>query len=274
MKITEYSAVQELASNNVFLLDGDNGTKKIEASNLLYALADLIGSNKELHRVLWRGKDLGSSFTAAQQAAISEGTFEDLWLGDYWTIGNVTYRIVDFDYWMNSGRSGSQVSQHHVNIMPDEPLYNFAMNTTATASGAYATSNMRTNGLTNAKTTINNAFGSTHILDHTERLINAIDASGYPVNSNHYDHCTVELPTVSMLYNVGQGSDRAYVTMAGIQFAAFAMNPYYINAGKKDFWFRDTAGTTTFKINATSREVYYVSANSSNIGVRPEFAIC
>lgn len=281
MKITEYSKISSLDSDNILLVDGNNGTKKIEASDLLFALYDLIAKNIDdaplglNHGMLWRGKNLGSSFTQAQKTAIANGTFDDLWLGDYWTINGIAYRIVDFNYWMFSGRGGAQVTTPHVNVMPDRALYSYAMNPTASNAGAYALSNMRSTGLNNAKTTINNAFGSNHILKHTERFINSVDADGNPSRSDHYDNCTVELPSASMLFNVGTGADNGYITMGCFQFAAFRFLPQLLNVYMEDFWLRDTAvGNTSFKISAMSRELYYLQANTAGVGVRPQFAVC
>lgn len=44
MKITDYEKVQQLVSNNMFLLDGDNGTKTILATDLAKALIGLLSS--------------------------------------------------------------------------------------------------------------------------------------------------------------------------------------------------------------------------------------
>lgn len=96
MKITEYPSVTELDDDNVFLLDGPNGTKKIAKSDLVYALFDSI---PEMHKKIYRGKNLGSSYTAEQKNAVNDGTFHDLWVGDYWQINGHEYYIADFDYY-------------------------------------------------------------------------------------------------------------------------------------------------------------------------------
>ena len=44
MKITDYEKVQQLVSNNIFLLDGDNGTKTILATDMAKALIGLLSS--------------------------------------------------------------------------------------------------------------------------------------------------------------------------------------------------------------------------------------
>ena len=70
------------------------------------ALAFLSASPEISHRNLFRGKYLGSSVSANQWAAIDDGTFTDLYVGDYWTTSvtidgntsNVNWRIADINY--------------------------------------------------------------------------------------------------------------------------------------------------------------------------------
>lgn len=42
-------------------------------------------SNAGFHNSIYRGKNLGTSVTSAQWAAIKAGTFDDMFIGDYWT---------------------------------------------------------------------------------------------------------------------------------------------------------------------------------------------
>ena len=49
------------------------------------------------HRNIFRGKNLGSAVTEEQKTAIQSGTFDDLFVGDYWEIDGVKWRIVDMD---------------------------------------------------------------------------------------------------------------------------------------------------------------------------------
>lgn len=65
----------------------------------------------EQHNGIFRGNDLGASMTGGQYAQITAGTFEDLYIGDYWNIGGVNYRIAGFDYF--------NIPEHHIVIVPD-----------------------------------------------------------------------------------------------------------------------------------------------------------
>ena len=144
MKITDYGKVTSLANENVFILDGPNGTKGILASDLAQALLKILPVDNlmdvikgelapEMHRNIFRGNYLGSSVTAAQKAAIKAGTFDDLYVGDYWTIGGVNWRIVDINYWMRCG--DTDFTTPHLVIMPDVPLYSAQMNATNITTG-------------------------------------------------------------------------------------------------------------------------------------------
>ena len=64
------------------------------------------------HNSIYRGKYLGASVTAEQYSAIAAGTFDDLYIGDYWTIGGVNYRIAAFDYYYRSG--DNKIGRAHV----------------------------------------------------------------------------------------------------------------------------------------------------------------
>ena len=68
-----------------------------------YAGADIGNQNAGFHNSLYRGKKLGTSVSAEQYAQISAGTFDDMFIGDYWEINSVIWRIAAFDYWLHSG---------------------------------------------------------------------------------------------------------------------------------------------------------------------------
>jgi len=64
-----------------------------------------------------RGKNLGSSITSAQLAAISGRTYDDLWLGDYWVINGHTHTIVSFEPYWNVGDTAMQ--RGHIGVVSD-----------------------------------------------------------------------------------------------------------------------------------------------------------
>ena len=102
----------------------DAANEKIDTLNNV-----LTGRNAGFHNSIYRGKNLGTSVTTDQWNAIYDGTFDDLFIGDYWTIGGVNWRIAAFDYWLHCG--DTECTTHHVVIVPDSCLYNAQMHNTA-----------------------------------------------------------------------------------------------------------------------------------------------
>lgn len=121
----------------------------------------------ELRRKLPRRKFLGTQVTDEQYARIADGSFKGFFPLDYWEIEGFKWVIMDFDYWLHSGNT---VIPHHLAMMPSKRLYKSKWNNTQTVSGGYVNSYIRTTGLNNAKTIINNAFGSGHIVTYKENL--------------------------------------------------------------------------------------------------------
>ena len=227
------------------------------------------------HNAVYRGQNLGSAVTDAQWAAIANGTFKDMYIGDYWVIGGVNWRIAAFDYYMTTGWEAA-VTEHHVTIVPDSALYSHVMNDTDVTTGAYVGSKMYTEGLTQAKATINNAFGSAHILNHRQWLTNAT-ANGYATGGSWYDS-TVELMTEQNVYggkifaNCQQGTGwAAQYTIDKSQYPLFAHNPYLIS-NRTWYWLRDVASAAHF-CNVAGAGDALTSGASYVLGVRPAFSI-
>lgn len=225
------------------------------------------------HNCVYRGKALGTSVTSEQWAAIKAGTFKDLYLGDYWTINGVDYIIVAFDYWLNTG--DTSCTKHHVVVIPRNNLYLYEFNSDNTTKGGYVGSDLYKNGLTQAKSTFNAAFGFAHILTHREYLVNAV-TSGAPTGTDWYDS-TVELMNESMVYGGRQfspmpdGTDpwstcRNY-TIDKSQLPLFHLAPWLI-CNRNWYWLRDVVSAAGFAY-VNSNGLAYCHGASTTSGVRP-----
>ena len=235
----------------------------------------IVATGAGAHNAIYRGKSLGSAVTEAQWKAIKDGTFKDMYIGDYWTIGGVTYRIAAFDYYLRTG--DRDTTTHHVTLVPDGVMYNHVMNDSDVTTGGYVGSKMYTTGLADAKTTINNAFGSTHILTHRQSLCNAV-SNGKPSGSSWYDS-TVELMTEQNVYGgkvFGAGNDGSTVpalyTVDKSQYPLFAFRPDLIS-NRNGFWLRDVESAASFACVGANGYAAYAAAFYST-GVRPAFSIC
>lgn len=211
-----------------------------------------IEDNAATHNMVYRGKALGGSVTSEQWAAIKAGTFKDLFLGDYWSIGGMDYIIAAFDYWYKCGDTACNT--HHAVVIPRSQLYTYKFNPTNTTEGGYVGSDLYKNGLTQAKTTFNTAFGSAHILNHREYLVNAV-TNGKPTGSDWYDS-TVDLMNENMVYGGRQfspmpdGSDpwntcRNY-TIDKSQLPLFRLAPWMSFVRDQWCWLRDVVSAALF----------------------------
>ncbi len=249
-------------------------TAAANAENAAAPVLAILSSGAGAHNSIYRGKNLGTSVTAAQWAAIADGSFTDLYIGDYWVINDINWRIAAFDYYYKTG--DVSCNTHHVVIVPDGILYNHVMNDTSTTTGGYIGSKMYREGLVQAKTTINNAFGPAHILTHRQYLCNAV-SNGKPSGGSWYDS-TVNLMTEQNAYGgkmFGAGNDGSTVpalyTMDKSQYPLFAFRPDLIS-NRNWLWLRDVVSAANFAIVYGTGGANYVDASTAQ-GVRPAFSI-
>ena len=233
-------------------------------------------NNAGAHNSIWRGISLGTSVTTAQWTAISNGTFEDMYIGDYWTIGDVVWRIAAFNYFYNCGDTA--FTSNHVTIVPDSSLASSKMNDTNTTDGGYYGSGIRASGsgLATATTIINSAF-SGHVATHRQFLTNAV-TNGKPSGASWYD-CSVELMSEIMVYGCGifkPVSDGTSIivdyTISKSQLPLFALNPKLIISSRYDWWLRDVVSAASFARVYNGGHANTGTASAS-LGVRPAFSI-
>lgn len=234
--------------------------------------AVIVSGSAGSHNSIYRGKYLGSALTAAQSAAIRAGTFDDLFIGDYWTINGINWRIAHFDYWYRCG--DQDCTTHHAVIVPDILLYALSMNATNTTEGGYVGSDMYKTGLTRAKGMFTAAFGADHILTHREYLINAV-ADGKPSGGAWYDS-NVELMNENMLYGshifapVSDGSTVSENgTISRSQLMLFQYRPNFMHANRSGWcWLRDVVSNSSFAIVTTYGQAAHRLA-TGNHGIFP-----
>lgn len=290
-KVTELTAFTTPTDSCLIPIHDGTGLKKITFANFRAKavegteakIAPLLFNNAGAHNAIYRGKSLGSTVTTAQYAAIKAGTFDDLYIGDYWTIGGVNYRIAAFDYYLNSG--DTNCTTHHVVIVPDTCLYSAQMHNTSsggwesgaanTTAGGYVGSDMYKSNLEQAKTTIKSAF-SGHVLKHRIYLTNAV-ANGRASGGAWCDS-EVDLMCEQMVYGSGifspvsDGSNvPANYRVEKSQLPLFQHEPSRI-CNRAAWWLRDVITASYFALVNSHGHAGYGDASLS-LGVRPAFCI-
>lgn len=232
--------------------------------------ASLFIDNPDAKNSIYRGKYLGDTVTAEQYTAISSGTFTDLYIGDYWTIGDVNWRIAAFNYYRNTG--DTNVPGNHIVVVPDQLLYSHVMNDTNTTEGGYTGSKMYTEGLEEAKTIINNAFPG-HVLTFRAYLCNAV--SNGEASAGGWFDSTVDLMNEIMVYGSVVNGAATYglynIGSEKSQLPLFRLAPRFINTRYR-YWLRDVVSDTSFACVYASGSASYVTATAP-YDVRPRFLI-
>lgn len=316
MLITEYDEATQLLPDNVLIQDGPGGTKKINAYNLskwlpLLVSSDLTNTVKDGDTVIiqtggetkslkmnqetyynildslitvtdrkntFRGKNLGDRVTDEQYARINDGSFKGLFIGDYWLINNIHWRIADMDYWLGNG--DVSVTNHHLVIFPDEYLTTAPMNATNTTAGGYIGSKLYQEKIPYIVDNILKPIfdKNNHLLTYRDWISNAV-TNGI-VTAGIWAGVVASLPTEAMIYNTrnftsmtAASTDVSMLhTTSHEQLSLLKLNGYFINPGRYWYWLRDVTNSLCFADSGTYGTAGYPGA--SYVGcVRPVFGI-
>lgn len=274
MKKSVLSKLSDFVLNKI----ADKVFEKLQTNNktILGAINELniiIGTNNAAaHNSIYRGKNLGTQFTAEMSANIKNGTFKDLYCGDYLVINGTTYRFMDFDYLYKTG--DTSLDTHHILVVPDAPMYNHAMNGTNTTEGGYVGSKMYISGLEQALAKIKADFGESHIVTYRNLLVNTV-SNGAPSNRDWYSR-QIDLMNEEMVYGTrawSQASQNGFDTGTNkSQLAAFKHNHSLISSCRLWYWLRAVRSSAHFCYVGSDGDANYRGASNS-FGVRPWFLI-
>lgn len=232
------------------------------------------------HNSIFRGKNVTSYLTDGSLfTRISNGSFEDLFVGDYIVKNNITWRIAGFDVYLHKG--DTELTKHHAIIVPDKHLTTAQMNSSNTTVGGYVASSMYTNTLPSILDTyITPVFGS-HVIEIRNLLTKGIDATGYNrygINSGCSNDWAwysrkVDLMNEVQVFGSIVWSSSGYETGSdNCQLPLFRLAPEFITNRSYWYWLRNITNASCFAYVNTGG----VSSNliaSATGGVRPCFYI-
>lgn len=248
------------------------------------------------HNAFYRGKNIQNKYEdGSLWTSISSGTFEDLYIGDYFDItistsftASETVRclIAGFDVYYKCG--DTPLETHHAVIIPENCFTATAqMNSTDTTEGAYYNSTMHQNVLPVYSNAIKNVLGN-HLLTNRERLTNFVSTSitsmagnGFTGASNGYSwyDCTLRLMSEPEVYGTMIVSSSYFdVGLAKTQLPLFRFRPDQIICGlgpdgyRDDWWLSAVQDDSEFAdIDNTGRARGNKASYSE--GVRPRWLI-
>ena len=270
-------AQQQQALTNIsgvgYVAQSLSTSQQLQARLNIGIIADTY-SGAGVHNASYREANLGSNVTDDHWSAIQAGTFADLYIGDYWAINGVNWRIAAFNYYYNTG--DRRCRNNHIVLVPDTNLYLYAMNDTDTTDGGYIGSKMRSSGLAQALSIIQDAFGSEHILTHRNYFSNAV-TSGAPSGQAWVDSQVDLMSEHNMfggkLFEVGNsGRNVPLVRAVDVsQFPLFMFRPDLIS-NRQTFWLRDIVSSSQFSCLYDEGRATFDYAKAQ-YGVRPAFCI-
>ena len=253
------------------------------------------------HNAIYRDKNIQSKYDdGSLWTAISSGTFEDLYIGDYFDItistsftASETVRclLAGFDVYYKCG--DTPLNTHHAVIVPMNCFAATAqMNSTNVTTGAYYGSAMHKNVLPVYSAAIKNVLGN-HLLTNREMLTNAVSTSvssmagagitGASSGFSNYD-CTLRLMSEPEVYGTTALSSSFYdVGIAKTQLPLFRLRPdkiicgiggsgYASETARRSWWLCAVAGSNVFSNVGGSGNVGNSLASDSG-GVRPRWLI-
>ena len=213
-----------------------------------------------MHKNIIRGRNLGVRISPEQHKAITSGTFEGLWLGDYWFNNNMAWRIVDFNYW----NVNNALPTPHIVVMPDRPLYRQQMYDTTTSSANSFWGSKVWQNINSCDDYVIRVFDSNTIRLHVDSYQSQMNEGGGfvspTIKSKSIDpRVKYIIPNEIMIYGTrvsatsGIGSDGLHeVSSRQLQLFSMGWNP-----GDSDFWLRDQTYINTYSV---------YGAEASNIG--------
>ena len=293
VKITELPLLTKLSDSALLIGEDTTGTSGITLANLkTQLLAELLPKTAAAHNSIYRGKDLTSYFNSGgMSTAIAAGTFDDIFPGDYitksvtvdgTTYSNVKWLVADLDYHYNRGSLNK--TTHHVVLIPENNLGTSYMNSTNTTANGYQGSYMWGTVIPKYVTGIVNAFGSDHVLEHSELLTNAMNANAaspagpgwsgvayFNWSASPWVSTKVNIPNQAMMYGhapyASSGEDTGDCNK---QLAIFRYGQNFTTSAW--CWLRDVAVATYFACAYSDGAANFYSASSVH-GVRPYFLL-
>lgn len=257
-----------------------------------------ITSIAENHNNIFRGDDLFAKGYDINDicAMISDGSFSDIYIGDYFTLSgdianvpcfveqtsddgtkslvestqtvtyNTKFRIAGLDTYLNTGDTA--FTAHHAVIVPDKNIGTNRMNSTNTAVGGYVNSFMFASVLpvynTHFDVKLNN-----HLLTHRELLSNSV--SGNSANNWGWTDIKTDLMSEPEVYGSVLWGGKYDIGVNYRQFPLFRIASKYI-CDRNWCWLKAVAGGNDF-VAMTSNGNATRNGAGVALAVRPCFCI-
>ena len=242
------------------------------------------------HNSIYRGKNLGSVFTDEQKEAVRSGTFDDLFIGDYWNFENVSYNWEDDDGSIQTSTWSGKMcvahfdyhsgnAHHQMMLIPSKALFQRRYSDTSPMTVAYANSDIRKkkSGMLRAKKLITACFKQ-DILDKNYSVFYHTIVDGKQAKPDWEYGIGCELLSESMCFGSiiignsattcpGEGGGRS--ANEYVQVRIFGYTPKFM---AQDCWLQDIVSPTCLAFVSSGGRAYQYPVTYT-AGIRPYFVV-
>lgn len=153
-----------------------------EITTINTKLARIYNNNAHAHNAVYRGKNLGTSITDAQLQAVKNGTFDDLYPGDYWNLpvdGGTTALIVGCNcYCTTWSEDAIYLPTNNLCVWLRNSSWKFPMNDTDTCAGHLKGSKLYNETFPALVAKLEAVLPSGCLRESTHRIADSINANG------------------------------------------------------------------------------------------------
>ena len=284
VRIQDFGENSKPDTNNDFVMTfNDNSESKTRLRDAFYAM---VPDGAQTHNNVFRGKNLGA-LNATHIANIKNGSFHDMFIGDYFSINGSNYVIAGINYKKVHGDNGSL--GNHLVLMPQgwsqTPTQAMApdnktthyMNDTDTTAGGFAGSKLYQTYLPQIQTKLESDFGA-NLMTFRTIVSTHIDASGAP-DQGEWRDAKVSIPNEVMIYGTTLNGNNKNGSWYNIGDENSQLPLMRLNDVERSFnrigpiWLRDIHSASEFVYAGNNGSPYWYGASSAWSGVRAFFII-
>lgn len=285
VRIQDFNENLKPDTNNDFLMTFNDGSEsKTRLRDAFYAM---VPDGMQTHNNIFRGQNLGA-LNATHISNIQNGTFHDMFIGDYFTINGSNYVIAGINTKHLNG--DTTPLGNHLLLMPDEfsklddgtlmiadGKSTHYMNDTDTTTGGFANTKLYKTHMPSIQRKLETDFGS-HLLTFRQVVSTHVDASGAP-DQGEWRDTKLGIPNEVMVYGTtlnGNNKNNAWYNVGDdkVQLPLFRLNPDELSNHRNwGFWLRDIHSASEFALAAYNGDASWYGASSPWVGVRAFFLI-
>ena len=285
IRIQDFGENSKPDANNDFVMTfNDNSESKTRLRDAFYSM---VPDGAQTHNNIFRGWNLGA-LNSTHIANIQNGSFKDMFIGDYFDINGSWYVIAGIN---TKHLHGDKTPLgNHLLLLP----YGFAklddgtvmrpdgktthyMNDTNTTKGGFAGTKLYKTYMPLIQRKLEADFGS-HLLNFSEVVSTHVDSSGAP-DAAEWRDAKVGIPNEVMVYGTTLNGNNKYGSWNNIgddnmQLPLFRLNSDELTNHKNwAYWLRDIRSASQFVFASDHGNEYWAGASDASVGVRAFFFI-